>query len=85
MKIVTILLNLGLEEFEEKINKLGEEEEAKLEEGSWIGDLLKEFAKVKTDVEKELINEDDETEDDIHDIEPPLFDPKWSLDTGKGL
>ena len=73
-----------MEEFEEKVNSWGEQEEANMDKGSWIGDLLKEFAKVKSDVEKEFINEEDETTDDIHDIEPPLLDPKWGLEAERG-
>ena len=72
-------LFLGLEEFEEKMSKLGEPAGEESEEQGWINSLIKEFGRVKKDVEEEISNEDDLLTNDVHDIEPPLFDPKWSL------
>jgi len=76
---VADFVNIGLEEFEEKVNSWGEHEEANVDETGWIGNILKEFAKVKKDVEEEVINVEEEATHDNHDIEPPLLDPKWGL------
>ena len=75
---------LGLEEFEEKIDRLGEEEESKAEEQSWIADLLKQLEQVKEDVEKEIEIENDAAANDMQDIEPPMLDTKWSLGLNNG-
>ena len=74
-----------MEEFEEKVNSWGDQEEANTDETSWIGNILKEFAKVKKDVEEEIINVEDDSTHDNHDIEPPLLDPRWGLAADSGL
>ena len=67
------------------MNSWGEHEEANVDETGWIGNILKEFAKVKKDVEEEVINVEEEATHDNHDIEPPLLDPKWGLAADPGI
>jgi len=85
------LLWVGLEEFEEKIERLGQAEEKKQEEegGSWINSILKELLRVKQETEEEMKEQEDEAvddaadEEDLEKIEPPLLDMSWTEDQQK--
>ena len=75
-----------MEEFEEKINKLGDKEESNEEKGNWMYDLLKQLEEAKAEVEEEMEEKqsNSENKDDLYDIEPPLLDNKWSLTDQNG-
>jgi hypothetical protein len=71
----------GLEEFEEKMDALGQEEEA-THGGTtgWIDSLVAEFAAVKKQVEEELaVGKEAGEEVEQEDLEPPDLDLKWGL------
>ena len=73
----------GLEEFEEKIEALEKKTEKGEEEGGWLTTIVREFAKVKQEVEQELDQGQEENIDvEQEDLEPPLLDPTWGLGYG---
>ena len=64
------LLNLsGLEEFEEKVDKIAEGQDTG---DSWISQIFNQFAFLN-DVDNQL------TENDLDGIEPPILDETWGL------
>merc|ERR1711981_858738 len=74
-------IEYGLEEFEEKIEALGQQEEEDNKSETWISNLVKEYAKVKKEAEQEMEEEEEEQNEDVEleDLEPPLLDPMWGL------
>ena len=75
----------GLEEFEEKIEALGEEEEITEDGENWINSLVKEFANVKKEVEEELKIENGKAEStEMPDLEPPDLQTRWGLNLMNG-
>ena len=66
--------NLGLEEFQEKIENFGNDI---LEENdpSWIGQMVKKFFRLRSD-EDELSDHNPEYDEGL---EPPVLDLKWGL------
>jgi len=65
------VLWLGLEEFEEKIDKIAEGQDDA--DGSWISQIYNQFSFFNDDVDNKL------TEADMDGIEPPLLDETWGL------
>ena len=66
---------LGIENFEEKINKYEETEDK-----TWTDKLLKSFHKYKTEIEKQLEG-DGEVANIVDSLEPPGLEPRWGLKT----
>merc|ERR1711923_443367 len=60
----------GLEEFEEKIDKIAEGQDG--DDDSWISKIYKQFS-FFNEVDNEL------TEADMDGLEPPLLDETWGL------
>jgi len=65
------ILWMGLEEFEEKIDKIAEGQDDA--DGSWISQIYNQFSFFNDDVDNKL------TEADMDGIEPPLLDETWGL------
>ena len=76
----TAIPTSGLEDFEEKMEALGDKE-VDNEEGndSWINNLVREYAKVKKETEEEIKREEEAGDVDLEGLEPPLLDPTWGL------
>ena len=69
---------LGIEKFEEKVNK--EENEEEYTEGeTWTKKLLRDFTQYKTELEKEMVEENVSSKSVSNDLEPPNLDPTWGL------
>merc|ERR1719411_2517375 len=68
-QILSDILNLGLEEFEEKVDKIAEGQDTG---DSWISQIFNQFAFLN-DVDNQL------TENDLDGIEPPILDETWGL------
>ena len=66
-----MVLISGLEEFEEKIDKIAEGQDDA--DGSWISQIYNQFSFFNDDVDNKL------TEADMDGIEPPLLDETWGL------
>ena len=66
---------LGIENFEEKINKYEETEDK-----TWTDKLLKSFHKYKTEIEKQLEG-DGKVANIVDSLEPPGLEPRWGLKT----
>ena len=66
-----MVLISGLEEFEEKIDKIAEGQDDA--DGSWISQIYNQFSYFNDDVDNKL------TEADMDGIEPPLLDETWGL------
>lgn len=62
---------LGLEEFEEKIDRIADGKDT--EDDSWISRIYNEFVGQYGDVDNEL------KDSDMDGLEPPLLDEKWGL------
>jgi len=65
----------GLEEFEEKMDKLGEGVEDEEDQESWITKLYNDFKHVKDEVDAE----EKLSENDLDGLEPPILDATWGL------
>jgi len=63
------VVDFGLEEFEEKVDKIAEGQDTG---DSWISQIFNQFAFLN-DVDNQL------TEDDLDGIEPPILDETWGL------
>merc|ERR1719150_3568672 len=63
------LISLGLEEFEEKVDKIAEGQDTG---DSWISQIFNQFSFLN-DVDNQL------TETDLDGIEPPILDETWGL------
>jgi len=66
---VMTLISLGLEEFEEKVDKIAEGQDTG---DSWISQIFNQFSFLN-DVDNQL------TENDLDGIEPPILDETWGL------